>query len=261
MTKLTWGTPGDRLYENGVDRGVLYVDDMGYAWNGLISVEEKSSGGELREYFLDGVKYAEASTPENYEGTIEAFSSPAKFDQCDGSGQVIPGFYATHQPRKYFGLSYRTMVGNDTDGQTHGYKIHVIYNCRAGNSERKNETINDNNPIAFSWPISAIPVTHPSIRPTAHFVIDSTEISTDILTILENTLYGTSADDPYLPPIEDLMTMIATGPTFSVVDNGDGTATFTGPTSQFAVIDPTTVDVTADSIVTVDADSYTISTY
>ena len=230
MTKLSWGDPGDRLYENGVDRGVLYVDDQGYAWNGLLSVEEKSSGGEVRDLFIDGVKYAE---------------------------------YATHQIRKYFGMSYRTMVGNDVDGQNHGYKIHVLYNVRAGDSERKNETINSNDPIAFSWPITTIPVEHAGIRPTAHFVIDSTEIAADILLVLENTLYGTSTSDPYLPSFEDLVALIATGPTFSVVDNGDGTFDMTGNSSMSTVIDATIIDVSVDSasISVVDANTYDLSSY
>jgi len=263
MTKLSWGDPGDRLYENGVDRGVLYVDDQGYAWNGLLSVEEKSSGGEVRDLFIDGVKYAEVTGVENFEGTIEALSSPDAFADCDGSGQVIPGLYATHQIRKYFGMSYRTMVGNDVDGQNHGYKIHVLYNVRAGDSERKNETINSNDPIAFSWPITTIPVEHAGIRPTAHFVIDSTEIAADILLVLENTLYGTSTSDPYLPSFEDLVALIATGPTFSVVDNGDGTFDMTGNSSMFTVIDATTIDVSVDSaaISVVDANTYDLSSY
>lgn len=263
MTKLSWGTPGERLYENGVDRGVLYVDDQGYAWNGLLSVEEKSSGGEVEDVFLDGVKYAEAVSVENFEGTIEALSSPPAFVDCDGSGAVIPGLYATHQRRKYFGMSYRTMVGNDVDGQNHGYKIHILYNVRAGDSDRRNETINSNDPIAFSWPITAVPVQHSGIRPTAHFVIDSNEIAPDILAILENTLYGTSTEDPYLPSFDDLVALIATGPTFSVVDNGDGTFDITGASGMFTVIDATTIDVSVDTVAVsvVDANTYDLSSY
>lgn len=200
MAKLSWGTPGARFYEAGVDRGVLFVDGAGVAWSGLTSVSEKSPGGDLQEFFLDGVKYAQLMAAENYEATINAISSPREFAVCDGSVEIYAGFSATQQRRKTFDLSYRTRIGNDTSGTDLGYKIHVVYSALAGPSERTHDTIGDQaDPMSLSWDITTLPASLTGIRPTAHFVIDTTRADPADVTTLENLLYGTVSVNSSIP--------------------------------------------------------------
>jgi hypothetical protein len=210
MTRLTWGTPGERFYESGVDQGVLYVDDAGVSWNGLISVSEKSSGGTPTPYYLDGYKYTQLLSTEEFEATLEAYSSPLEFGQCDGSMELYAGLFVTQQRRKPFALSYRTLVGNDTDGLERGYKIHIVYNATAGPSERKNASVAElATPQSRSWSITTIPEELSGIRPTSHFVVDSTRTSSSVLSDLEDLLYGTNTTDASLPSPSELVAMFA----------------------------------------------------
>ena len=210
MTKLSWGTPGERYYETGVEKGVLYVDDVGYAWNGLISVQQKSAGGELTPHYLDGFKYAETISNEEFDGSIEAYSAPTAFGVCDGTLTLAPGLSATRQPHKRFGLSYKTLVGNDVDGLTHSYKIHLIYNARASASEKNNPTVADSvEPLTFNWPITAVPNSSSFFRPTAHFIVESATCDPVRLAALEAKLYGTDAILPYLPTIAEVIMTLA----------------------------------------------------
>lgn len=210
MVKLIWGTPGERFYESGVDRGVLYVDNAGFVWNGLTSVQEKASGAEPQPYYLDGYKYVQVSATEEFEATIEALSSPREFGPCDGSTELYSGLTVTQQKRKQFGLSYRTKVGDDLEGLDHGYKIHLVYNALAAPSDRNNETIGQDIPVqSLSWAVTTQPPNAVGYRPTSHFVIDSRRADPEALATLEDLLYGTDVTAPEFPTVAELLAIFA----------------------------------------------------
>lgn len=199
---LSWDAEGQRTYETGVDRGVLYVKDSngygaGVAWNGLSSVSESPSGAEATAIYADNIKYLNLISTEEFGATVEAYTYPDEFAQCDGSAAPATGVYVGQQPRKKFGFCYRTRFGNDVDGTEHGYKLHLIYNATAAPSEKSYETINDSpEAITFSWELSTTPATfssHPSLKPTSCIVIDSTKVDAAKLASLEALLYGTAA--------------------------------------------------------------------
>src|SRR6266508_615160 len=211
MTRLVWDTDGQRLYENGVDQGVLYIDYIGTAWPGLISVSESPSGGEPRPYYIDGQKYLNLASAEEYEATINALSSPAEFNQCEGVLGIQNGLFATQQRRKTFGLSYRTMIGSDTDPDL-GYKLHIVYHALAAPAERVNNTINQSpEPMTLSWHITSMPDpwATTTIKPTAHFVIDSRLTTPTLLADVEDMLYGTDIQAAEIPYVYDLIAMFS----------------------------------------------------
>jgi hypothetical protein len=206
MTALTWDEVGKRLYETGVDHGVLYIPDEsgsyedGYAWNGLTTVTESPSGAESSPQYADNIKYLNLVSAEEFGGTVEAFTYPDEFGQCDGTVAPSPGLAIGQQGRKQFGLSYRTRVGNDLDGTDHGYKLHLIYGALAAPSEKAYATINDSpEAIAFSWEITTTPVQVTDHKPTALLTIDSTMVDADALTSLEEILYGAAGVEARLP--------------------------------------------------------------
>lgn len=202
MSRLTWDDTGERFFENGVRRGVLFpmndsgVYQAGVAWNGLVSVSNSPDGGEANPQYADDIKYLNLYSVEEVGGTIEAFTYPDEFAECDGSAAVATGVVIGQQIRKGFGLCYRTNVGNDVNPEL-GYKLHLVYGCKASPSEATYETINDSpEPITFSWDYTTTPVDPnaddtTSYKPTATIVIDSTKADHDKLTALENVLYGT----------------------------------------------------------------------
>lgn len=207
MTRVEWHTPGKRFFEAGVDRGVLFVGNSpGVPWIGLTRVNHAQVGGEVKPRYLNGVKISNYTSPEQFAGTIEAFSFPAEFEPCDGSTHLGFGLRAKQQSRKPFGLTYRTRVGNDLDDISHAYKIHILYNLRAEPSERGYESLGEeNDPIEFGWDISSRGVPVPGLRPTAHFEIDSRDIPPALLTEIENLLYGTESTNPTLPTAGELV--------------------------------------------------------
>lgn len=207
MPRLSWGDVGEKFYETGVDRGVLYVSgEPGVAWIGLTSVDESPSGGEAKPYYIDGVKYLNLSAAEEFEATINAFNSPNLFWACDGIASVQNGLFVTQQPRKQFGLSYRTVVGNDVNGPDHAYKIHLVYNALAGPSSRNNATLGDSSdPTTFSWSITTLPPSIIGYKRTSHLVIDSRLTDPEVLTEVENILYGNDSDSSNLPSPDDLI--------------------------------------------------------
>lgn len=209
MARLIWSASGERYYETGVDRGVLYVDAQpGVAWTGLTSVSEAPAGGEARPYYIDGIKYLNLSLIEEFAATINAFSSPPEFGPCDGSVAIQNGLFAAHQPRKPFGFSYRTKIGNDIDGVDHGYKIHLVYNALAAPSGRSNTSIGETTePNEFSWSVTTVPPVVTGFRPTAHLVVDSRYTPTGLLVAIEDILYGSDAAAPRLPTVLELKTM------------------------------------------------------
>jgi hypothetical protein len=245
MTTLTWDKAGERLFETGVDHGVLYIPNGagayvdGYAWNGLTTVTESPSGAESNPQYADNIKYLNLVSAEEFGGTIEAFTYPAEFEQCDGTATPTPGVGIGQQSRKTFGLSYRTKVGNDLAGQDHGYKLHLVYGALAAPSEKAFATINDSpEAITFSWEFTTTPVEVGTIagvtyKPTASLVIDSTKVDAEALATLEEFLYGTEGTDPSLPTPAAVVaifsgTVLTATPTEPAYD--DATNTLTIPT-------------------------------
>ena len=201
MSKLVWDQVGEKLYETGTKKGVLYPQasngtyPMGYAWNGLTSVSESPDGGDANDIYADDIKYLVLRGVENFGGTIEAYTYPPEFEECDGSAQLLAGVNIGQQPRKTFGFSYVSTVGNDTEMDAHGYKIHLIYGASASPSERSYETINDSpEPIQFSWEFTTVPVNVTGHKATSLLTIDSTKFNTEPLkaklAAFEDVLYG-----------------------------------------------------------------------
>lgn len=224
---LKWDEVGNKFYETGVDHGVLYIYnsstkayDTGFAWNGLSSVSESPSGAESSAVYADNAKYLNLISAEEFGATIEAYTYPDEFAECDGSAEISTGVMIGQQSRKLFGLSYRTILGNDTDLDKHGYKIHVIYGCTASPSEKAYQTVNDSpEAISFSWEIKTTPVDVTGYKVTASLVIDSTKFTTSEqktkLENLEKILYGTPADggtaavQPRLPLPNEIITLLS----------------------------------------------------
>lgn len=207
MTRLAWSQVGTRLFEAGVDRGVLFVGDgVGVPWTGLISVKDNRSGGETKPLYVDGVMVSNHSRLEKFEGTIEAFTYPPEFEICDGTTNLQNGLRAKRQRRRPFNLVYRTKVGNDVSGLDYAYKIHILYNLRAEPADRGYDTLNDDvEPITFSWDVTARPEVVEGLVPTAYFEVDSRQTPAELLTIIENILYGDSTQDPSLPSAGELV--------------------------------------------------------
>ena len=216
MAKLVWNEAGKRLYETGVDRGVLYVSNgsggykKGVVWNGLVSVNESPSGAEATPLYAGNVKYVELMSNEEFGASIEAYTYPEEFEQCDGSAELADGITIGQQPRKSFGLCYRTKIGNDTAGDEHGYKIHLIYGAKAAPTEKSYTTINDSpEAITFSWEITTTPIEVAGHKPTATLTIDSTKVTPTTLTAIETKLYGDTSGEPTLPTPAEILALIA----------------------------------------------------
>ena len=212
---LTWDETGKRLYETGVRKGVLYPQDSsgtyskGVAWNGLTAVTESPSGAEATALYADDIKYLSLTSAEEFGATIEAYTYPDEFAVCDGSAELATGVSIGQQKRKAFGLCYRTIIGNDVDGDDHGYKIHIIYGALAAPSEKGYATVNDSpEAITFSWEITTTPVNVTGFKPTAYLVIDSTKIDAEKLTALEAILYGSESDEARLPLPDEIAELV-----------------------------------------------------
>ena len=214
MSKLVWDKTGERLYETGVKNGVLYVFDNGQygngvAWNGLTAVTESPSGAEATPLYADDIKYLNLMSAEEFGATIEAYTYPEEFAQCNGEGVLVDGVVIGQQARKTFGLCYRTVVGNDTEGADHGYKLHIIYGALAAPSERAYATINDSpEAITFSWEVTTTPVSVEGFKPTASVTIDSTKCDAEKLAALEAKLYGSESEEPTLPLPDEIKTLM-----------------------------------------------------
>jgi len=207
MAKLVWDKLGEHLYETGVDHGVLYQYDTtnktygnGVAWNGLTAVNEQPSGAEPNALYADNIKYLNLMSAEEYAATIEAFTCPDEFLECDGFVEIAPGAVIGQQPRKIFGLCYRTLIGSDTEGTKKGYKLHLVYNATASPSERNHQTVNENPDASpLSWSVSTTPIDVAGQSPTATLEIDSTKADAAKLTALEDILYGSTEAEARLP--------------------------------------------------------------
>jgi len=219
MTRLAWDQVGERTFETGIDRGVLYpMSGPGVPWNGLVSVTENSSGGDSQPYHYDGVKYYDEISGEDFQATIEAFSHPDEFGPCDGNVSLFPGLILTRQPRQSFGLAYRTLTGTDVDAES-GYKLHLIYNAKASPTARLNRSIqNVAAPVNFQWTVNAVPDFSGCHKPTAHIVIDSREHPPSGMAGLEEILYGNAENEPRLPTQGELFTFLAESGSFTLPD-------------------------------------------
>ena len=218
MSKIVWDQTGERLYETGVKQGVLYVQasggtyPKGVAWNGLTTVTESPSGAEATPLYADDIKYLNLMSTEELSGTIEAYTYPDEFAECDGSASIATGVYIGQQARKTFGLCYRTTLGNDVDNNAHGYKLHLVYGCLASPSEKAYSTINDSpEAITFSWEFSTTPVNVTGFKPTANIVIDSTKVNAEKLAALEKILYGDAQTEARLPLPDEVASTMADG--------------------------------------------------
>lgn len=222
MSKIVWDKTGERLYETGVDRGVLYVQSngtysKGVAWNGLTAVTESPSGAEATPLYADNIKYLNLMSAEEFGCTIEAYTYPEEFAECDGSAELAAGVTIGQQARKPFGLSYRTKIGNDAAGNEFGYKLHLIYGCLAAPSEKAYTSINDSpEATTFSWEVSTTPVSVDDHSPTASITIDSTKVEPTKLAALEEILYGKDGNsgagtEPRLPLPSEIATLFTAG--------------------------------------------------
>lgn len=216
MSRLTWDNVGERIYETGVDRGVLYKRNANgdykggaTAWNGLTGVTESPSGADASPIYADNIKYLNLVAAEEFGATIEAYTYPDEFMEFDGSAGIGDGVYIGQQARKTFGFSFRSLIGNDVDANEHGYKLHLIYGCLAAPSEKSYQTVNDSpDAIQFSWELSTTPVTVAGYKPTAQLVIDSTKVKAAKLEAIEKILYGTDQDEAYLPLPDEVIAIL-----------------------------------------------------
>ncbi|MGL5254516.1 MAG: hypothetical protein ACRC9L_05940 [Brevinema sp.] len=224
MSKITWDNIGERLYETGVRNAVLYPRDnkgaypLGVAWNGLTAVTESSSGAESTPFYADDIKYLNLMSNEEFTATIEAFTYPDEFAECDGSAELAAGVMIGQQRRKAFGLVYRTSIGNDTEYTDYGYKLHIIYNALAAPTQKQYATVNGSpEPITFSWETTTSPENVTGHKPTASIVIDSTKVDAAKLALLEAQLFGADADGevaaitPNLPLPDAIAAIFANG--------------------------------------------------
>lgn len=220
MSRITWDNTGERYYETGVKQGVLYpiqsdgTYSKGVAWNGLTAVTESPSGAEATALYADDIKYLNLMSNEEFGATIEAYTYPDEFAECDGSAALVTGVMIGQQKRKTFGLCYRTTLGNDVDGNDFGYKLHLIYGCLAAPSEKAYATINDSpEAITFSWEVSTTPVNVKNFKPTSQITIDSTKVNAAKLAALEDILYGKEGEPvgtgPRLPLPDEVATLMA----------------------------------------------------
>ena len=216
MAKLVWDATGERYYETGVNHGVLYVQEKGaypkgVVWNGLTAVTESPSGAESSPMYADNIKYLNLISAEEFGATVEAYTYPDEFAECDGSAELTPGVMLGQQKRKTFGLSYQTVYGNDTDNNDYGYKLHLIYGAQAAPSEKAYSSINDSpEAITFSWELTTTPVNVTGFKPTSCITIDSTKVDEAKLKALEVILYGSESEEARLPLPDEVAEIMGT---------------------------------------------------
>lgn len=260
MSRITWSGTGTRSYQSGIDRGVLYVDDFpGVPWNGLTSIAEAPSGGTPLPFYVDGEKYLNLQTREEYSATLTAYTYPDEFNPCDGSVAIRQGLNITQQRRKPFSLSYRSQIGNDQSSSL-GYKIHIVYNALAAPTNWTHKSLADTVAIDdFSWKLTTLAPPIGGYKRSPHLILDSTQLDPLVLSGLEDILYGNDIASARLPFLDEILDMIDTGNTLTVVDNGDGTYNIIAPMSALTILDDNTFDVTWPTVVPIDANTFTIS--
>jgi hypothetical protein len=261
MATLVWDQIGDRLYETGISKGVLYKNDgYGIPWNGLTSVEENVST-DVEPVHFDGTKFNDIVTIGDFTAVLRAFTYPNEFLFYEGTLKDQTGFYVMNQPQSKFGLSYQTKVGDDVNGVDSGYKIHVLYNLTAVPAQKLYQTLSLSvDPLEFEWSITSIPEDIDNFRPTAHVIFDSRELDPHLLADIESILYGDEDNDARLPSLQGLSTFIRKWDRLIITDNGDGTWTADSMEEDIiTMLDETTFQIISDTATYIDADTYTIS--
>ncbi len=255
MTRILWDAIGSRHFSAGVDRGVLYLQNgSGVPWNGLVNVNEAPSGADVVDNYYDGQKFFSRRQPEEYAATIEAFTHPVEFDEFDGRGR-----YVTDQRRKTFGFSYRTLLGNDIEGTSFGYLIHIVYDAIASPSARSHKTVSSSADLnLFSWGITT---SHRELggRSGSHLIIDSTIAYPWVIQAIEDLLYGSASTAPRLPDPQEILDLFEEGAILKIIDHGDGTWTAIGPDDVVYMTDPDTFEINWPSVVYLDEDTYQVS--
>jgi hypothetical protein len=262
MATLVWDKVGERVYQTGLDRGVLYLQDgRAVVWNGLTSVED-STTQTLKSFYLDGVKYLDNILPGDFSGHLKAFTYPDEFDDVNGIVTPSPGLEYHDQPSKSFNLSYRTILLNDVEGEAYGYKIHLLYNLVANADTYAFVTLKGsaNTPIEFSWALTGTPPRVAKFRPTVHISIDSIETPPDLLQSIEDILYGTQDTSPSLPTIGQILDMFGYLGALIIVDHGDGTWSAIDESDTYiSMTNPTTFQIDNADATYLDATTYQIS--
>lgn len=262
MTALQWDKAGERIYQTGIDRGVLYLEDgTAVPWNGLINVEEDSSR-DLKSFYLDGVKYLETLSPGDFLGKLKAFTYPEEFESVNGTVNPAPGLTYYEQVPKSFSLSYRSFIGNDLEGLSHGYKIHILYNLLANPESHAYNTMSDSavSPIEFTWSLTGTPSKITKLRPTVHISIDSRTTEPLIMDLIEDTLYGTDILTPTLPSITEIGEIFGYRGGLLIIDHGDGSWSAIDESDTYiTMINPTTFQIDGADATYLDAETYTLS--
>lgn len=257
MTKLHWNVAGDRLFEAGVDRVVFFPEEgPGVPWNGVTAVKEDTAGSALPVQYVDGVPVRSQKIKEGFAVVLQAYSCPLEFEEYEGSLDIL-----TRQQRKAFGLSYRTLVGNDTQGLDHAYKIHLVYNALAMPSAVDYNSVSPDglNAAPFSWGISTKPTEIPGAKPAAHLIIDTSVAYPEAIQAIEDVLYGSDTVEARLPSPAEMMDLFEQHAILTIIDHGDGTWTAIGPDDVVTMLDGDTFQITWPSAVYLDADTYQIS--
>jgi len=259
---LEWDQVGERIYQTGVDHGVLYLQDGTVSvWNGLVDIEESPSA-DLKSFFLDGVKYLENLSPGDFVAKLKAFTYPDEFDSVNGIAHPAPGLSYHEQPPKSFNLSYRTKIGNDIEGDEYGYKIHILYNLLATPDTYAFGTLQDSGvqPIEFGWTLTGTPQKIKKFRPTVHVTIDSRTTPLEIMEIVKNKLYGTETTGPSLPPITEIGEYFGYRGALLIIDNGDGSwIAFDESDNYINMLNSTTFEIVGANTTFLDPNTYEIS--
>lgn len=263
MTRLTWDRVGERFFETGIERGVLYIDGVdGVAWNGLVSVSESPTGGEAKPFYIDGYKYQNRSGPEEFAATLDAFTYPREFEACQGSPHLGNGLYITAQRRVNFGLCYRTKIGNDLQGASYSSKIHFVYNAQVTPTTKNYQTVGENPEAAiFSWNISTRAVRVSGRRPTANMVVDTSLMTGPLLKELEDLIYGTESTPPQLPTPTELISLIVGWPTLFITDHGNGVFTASGPDDVVRLATPRAFELNAETVEDLGTGTFEVTSY
>lgn len=261
MTALVWDEIGKHFYETAISKGVFYDSSgLGTSWNGLTSIEE-SVTNSIQPIHYDGLKFNDIVTNGDFTGVLKAWTYPLEFLPYEGIVEEQRGFFVTSQPQGKFGLSYQTKFGNEIEGIELGYKIHLLYNLTALPSQKTYQTLGaENTPLEFEWTITGIPEEIENNRPTVHIIFDSTRLDPWLLEDLEGILYGDEDSDAYLPPLKGLATWVRKWDRLIITDHGDGTWTAESPREEdIIMLDETTFQITSDTAIYLDPDTYTIS--
>lgn len=258
MSALTWDQVGEREFEAGVDRGVLYLHDGRVVpWNGITGIEE-AVNRESKSFYQDGIKYLDFQVLGEYAATLKAFTYPDEFDEIMGTATDGRGLYIHDQRPKTFSLAYRTKIGNDVDGVDHGYRLHLLYNLRATPSNVAYSSLTSSvDPVEFAWALTSTPQALTGYRPTAHLSVKSTDLDPGYLAFVESLLYGTEVSDPYLPSMAEMFDLIANR--ITIVDNGDGSWTASGSDRVVELLNADTFQLSGVQATFQDADTYEIT--